>query len=56
MDGSGKVELAVRFTLADVAAVIKLAIDGVDVGVEDEGVEVELAGAIGDLGLGEERE
>jgi hypothetical protein len=42
--------LAVGFALADVASVIELAFDGVDVGVEDEGGAMEGPGSVGDLG------
>ena len=41
--GARQIELAVRDALADVAAVIKLAIDDVDVRIEDERVLMQLA-------------
>ena len=45
-----QIELAVVDALAHVAAVVELAIDDVDVGVEDERVPMERVRAIGDLG------
>ena len=48
---ASQVELPVVDALAHVAAVVELAIDHVDVGVEDERVLMERPGAIGHLSL-----
>ena len=48
--GAGQVELPVGHAFADIAAVIKLAVDDVHVAVEDEGIFVEFARAVGNLG------
>src|ERR1017187_3085335 len=45
--GARQIELAVGFPLADVAAVIELAIHGVNVAVEDQGARVQRARAFG---------
>ncbi len=42
--GAGEVELAVGFTLADIAAMVEDAVDGMNVGVEDEGAAVKRGG------------
>ena len=44
--GARQVELAVGLALADIAAVIELAVDGVDVAVEDERAGVQGARAV----------
>ena len=57
--GARQVELAVGFALADVAAVVELAIHGVYVSVEDQGAGMQRAGAFGNggyvRGLGSEQ-
>ena len=47
--GANQIELPVRFPCSDVAAMIKLAIDGVHVGIEDQRAGVNGASVFRDL-------